>query len=158
MVAYFTLKEKMEWACKICDNYERHQEECQWCEYETGMVHPSRFQPILGEPSFKRGDTEQMKGNLIKGVGRFEKLGKDIGEFVDEKNQAYGDSANTSAEAFKLLYPDGIKVEQYEDALLLVRIWDKMKRIATKKDAFGESPYRDIAGYSLLGAMKDERE
>lgn len=138
--------------CKVCDNYERHQEECQWCEYETGMVHPSRYQPIIRLiPNINFEDSR-----VINRVGRFEKLGRDIGRLVDEKNRAYGDSANTSAAAFKLLYPNGIEVEQYEDALLLVRIWDKMKRIATKKDAFGESPYRDLAGYSLLGALKDE--
>jgi len=89
---------------------------------------------------------------------RFLNIATEIGNLVDEKNAAYGDSVNTSAEAFKLLYPNGIKIEQYSDALLLVRIWDKMKRIATRKDAFGESPFEDISGYSLLGAEKDKRQ
>lgn len=40
--------------------------------------------------------------------------------------------------------------------LCLVRILDKMFRIATDKDALGESPYRDIAGYGILGAVKDQ--
>ncbi len=42
--------------------------------------------------------------------------------------------------------------------LALVRIFDKMKRIATQKDAFGESPFKDIAGYGLLGAMAHKEE
>jgi cell division protein FtsB len=29
-----------------------------------------------------------------------------------------------------------------------------MMRIATDKDAFGESPFQDIAGYGLLGLQK----
>jgi len=29
--------------------------------------------------------------------------------------------------------------------------------VATKKDAFGESPWRDIAGYALLGIAADEK-
>jgi len=37
----------------------------------------------------------------------------------------------------------------------MIRIIDKLFRIATQKEAFGESPYRDIAGYGLLGVMKD---
>jgi hypothetical protein len=34
---------------------------------------------------------------------------------------------------------------------------DKLFRIATARDALGESPYRDIAGYGLLGAARAER-
>jgi hypothetical protein len=80
-------------------------------------------------------------------------LGKKIGELVASKNAAYGNSFGTAGEALRLLYPKGILPEQYDDALALVRIWDKMKRIATHKDAFGESPFVDIAGYGILGAV-----
>lgn len=86
----------------------------------------------------------------------FERVGKEVGRLVTEKNQAYGDSFAKSGEFLKLLYPDGIKPEQYSDMLCLVRIFDKQKRIATKKDAFGESPYRDIVGYGILGTVMDE--
>jgi hypothetical protein len=55
----------------------------------------------------------------------------------------------------RILYSDGIKPDQLGDALAIVRIIDKLFRLATRKEAFGESPYRDIAGYALLGAMKD---
>jgi hypothetical protein len=89
-------------------------------------------------------------------VSQFERIAGELGRLVTEKNAAYGDSALTSGKALELLYPSGLAPEQYCDALLLVRIWDKMKRIATRKDAFGESPYRDISGYGLLGASKDE--
>jgi selenophosphate synthase len=85
----------------------------------------------------------------------FNEIAKEIGELVTEKNKAYGDSFAKTGEHLKLLYPDGIKPDQYGDALTLVRILDKMMRIATKKDAFGESPYRDIAGYGILGVAKD---
>lgn len=87
---------------------------------------------------------------------RYLNLGEQVGALVDVKNAAYGDSFACCGEFLRLLYPDGIRPEQYTDALCLVRIFDKMKRIATRKDAFGESPYRDIAGYGLLGAAKDE--
>ncbi|MBW2598588.1 MAG: hypothetical protein JRC60_00445 [Deltaproteobacteria bacterium] len=38
--------------------------------------------------------------------------------------------------------------------MAVTRIIDKLFRIATDKDALGESPYHDIAGYGILGAMK----
>ena len=41
--------------------------------------------------------------------------------------------------------------------LCVVRIFDKLKRIATQKNAFSESPYQDIVGYGLLGTERDMR-
>lgn len=96
-------------------------------------------------------------GGGINKADRLAEIGEEIGKLTAEKNIAYGDSANTSAEALKLLWPTGIPVDCYDDALLVVRIWDKMKRIATDKGALGESPYRDIGGYAILGAQKDEK-
>lgn len=90
-----------------------------------------------------------------KSEGIYEQLGTSIGKLVDEKNVAYGDAFGKSGEFLKLLYPNGINTEQYEDMLALVRIFDKQMRIATRKGAFGESPYSDLAGYSLLGLAKD---
>lgn len=87
----------------------------------------------------------------------FNAIAAEIGALVTEKNAAYGDSFAKCGEFLRLLYPTGIAPGEYDDALALVRIFDKQMRIATRKDAFGESPYRDIAGYGLLGAAKDER-
>jgi hypothetical protein len=50
-----------------------------------------------------------------------------------------------------LLYPNGIQPDQFDDALLLARIWDKMSRVATDRNALGESPYMDLAGYGIRG-------
>jgi hypothetical protein len=81
----------------------------------------------------------------------FVTLATEIGKLVAEKNAAYGSSFAKCGEFLRILYPDGIQPDQYHDALLIVRIFDKLMRIATAKDALGESPYRDIAGYGLLG-------
>ena len=70
---------------------------------------------------------------------------------LDEKQAVYGESFHKAGAFLRLLYPDGVKPEQYDDLLCLVRIFDKQMRIATAKDALGESPYSDIAGYGLLG-------
>lgn len=91
-------------------------------------------------------------------MSKFQKIGEQIGKLVDEKNEAYGDAFSKCGEFLKLLYPEGIKPEQYTDALCLVRIFDKQMRIANRKEAFGESPYNDITGYGILGSAKDTEE
>ena len=88
-------------------------------------------------------------------MGKYEELGNEIGKLVDSKQISYGDSFGKANGILAILYPNGILVEQYTDVLCLIRIIDKMFRIANNKDAFCESPYMDLAGYSLLGALKD---
>ena len=92
----------------------------------------------------------------MKKYARFTEIGIEVGKLVTIKNAAYCDSFAKCGEFLRLLYPDGIKVQQYCDALSMVRIFDKQMRIATKKDALGESPYRDIIGYGILGVKNDE--
>jgi hypothetical protein len=87
----------------------------------------------------------------------FNTVATEVGALVTVKNAAYGDSFAKCGQFLALLYPGGIQPAQYDDALAMVRIFDKQMRVATRKDAFGESPYRDIAGYGILGATKDER-
>lgn len=86
------------------------------------------------------------------------KAATDLGKLVEQKQEAYGDSFSKSEEIIKILYPNGVKVENYRDLLTITRIIDKLFRIATRKNAFGESPYRDIAGYALLGLTSDLEE
>lgn len=83
-------------------------------------------------------------------------LGKQIGALVEEKQAAYGDSFGKSGAVLRALYPDGIPPEKLDDALTIVRVVDKLFRIATDRDALGESPWRDIAGYALLATNRVE--
>jgi len=85
-----------------------------------------------------------------------QQVAKQAADLSCEKNDSYGDSFKASADYFRLLYPHGIKPEQYEDALLLARDFDKSMRIATKKDAFGENPWKDKLGYALIKIAGDE--
>jgi len=84
--------------------------------------------------------------------GKHEATGKEIGKLVDVKNAAYGEAFAKCGDFLKLLYPGGIEPEQYADMLGLVRVFDKMMRIATAKEALGENPWGDIAGYGILKA------
>jgi hypothetical protein len=88
----------------------------------------------------------------------FEEIGKTIGRLVDVKNAKYGDSFSKCGSVLRILYQDGITPEQYDDVLTVCRILDKLFRVATDKDALGESPYTDIAGYCILAVAKNIAE
>lgn len=91
---------------------------------------------------------------------RYEQLGQQVGKIVDQKQIAYGDSFNRSGDIIRSLYPNGITPEQVDDMLAVVRIVDKLFRVAShgSQDPMGESPGRDIAGYGLLMAHRHEDE
>jgi len=91
-------------------------------------------------------------------MSKYEELGLSIGKLVTEKQSAYGNSFGLSGKVLKILYPDGVQPEQYTDMLTIVRIIDKLFRIVNRKDYNGESPYMDIAGYSLLGMTIERTE
>ena len=97
--------------------------------------------------------TEQAGMRIRFADSGFRELGTQVGEMVDRKREAYGSSFAKSGDFLRLLFPDGLPPDRYDDALLQVRIFDKQMRIATDRDAFGESPYVDIAGYGLLGTQ-----
>jgi hypothetical protein len=83
-------------------------------------------------------------------------VAKSVGELVEQKQAAYGDSFGKSGEVMRILYPDGIPPGKLDDALTVVRVLDKLFRIATDRDALGESPWRDVMGYALLSVRRTE--
>lgn len=85
----------------------------------------------------------------------YQDYAKEIAQLVEVKQNAYGDSFGKSGEIIKILYPNGISHEQMTDALAVIRVIDKLFRIANRKEAFGENPWADIVGYGLLGVKKD---
>ena len=87
----------------------------------------------------------------------YKQIGEEIGSLVDKKNAAYGSSFAECHKILSVLYPNGIQPEQYTDALAIIRVIDKLFRIANNKDAFGESPWNDIAGYAILGVANHEK-
>lgn len=82
----------------------------------------------------------------------------ELGNLVENKNKAYGSAFSESSKILKILYPNGIEPDKYTDLLLTTRILDKLFRIATDKSAFNEEPWKDIAGYGLLGMFKEQEE
>lgn len=86
----------------------------------------------------------------------YPKIGKEIGELVEMKESQYGSSFSKSGNFLELLYPNGIKPEQYKDMLGIVRVFDKQMRIANGNKG-NENAWKDIAGYSLLGIGEGEK-
>lgn len=88
----------------------------------------------------------------------YEEIARSIGKLVDEKNAAYGSSFDKSDQIIKILYPEGVEPNQYKDLLAMTRVIDKLFRIATSKDAMGEDPWQDIAGYAILSVVSNKKE
>uniref|UniRef100_A0A6M3LKC2 Uncharacterized protein n=1 Tax=viral metagenome TaxID=1070528 RepID=A0A6M3LKC2_9ZZZZ len=93
---------------------------------------------------------------LVINVDRLTELAGSLVNLLMEKNEAYGDSFFQSGKVIKILYPNGVTTDQYDDLLVIVRLLDKLFRVATRKDAFGESPWNDSAGYCLLAVLRDD--
>jgi len=92
-------------------------------------------------------------------------LAERMGKLVAEKNAAYGDSVRNSAVIMQALYPNGISPEQIPASLVIVRIIDKLSRIANDPGWGGEDPALDIMGYGMLlheliehGIIPEEKE
>ena len=79
----------------------------------------------------------------------YQNIGSAVGALVDKKQNQYGDSFNKADEFLKVLYPDGIKPDQYKDLLTLTRVFDKLMRVANGNQG-DEDAFKDIAGYALL--------
>ena len=88
------------------------------------------------------------------GQKNYEMAGRELGRLVDDKQSQYGDMISAMGPMLKILYPEGVRPGQYDDLALIVRILDKLGRITKGNGEGGESPYRDIAGYGLLGDGK----
>ncbi|NJN95369.1 MAG: hypothetical protein HC875_15300 [Anaerolineales bacterium] len=93
---------------------------------------------------------------------KFKEKGLEIGSLVQEKNQAYGDSFAKSEQVIKILYPNGIKPEQYRDLLGICRVLDKMFRIANQKMLLGKvlgktSQVMEFSEMSMLTKIRNSQ-
>ena len=86
----------------------------------------------------------------------YENTAKAIGNLVAEKQLQYGNSFGNAGKVLKVLYPNGISVDQMEDALVVVRIVDKLFRIANGNQG-SEDAFQDITGYGLLSVVRNQK-
>lgn len=91
----------------------------------------------------------------------FAELASSVANLVTTKEKAYGSAFDKAGDFLKVLYPEGVKPEQYKDMLCTVRMFDKLMRIATSYEGTEEKKidaYSDLMGYSLLGLRSSLEE
>jgi hypothetical protein len=96
----------------------------------------------------------------LEKTDRLRELATGLGDLLADKQAQYGDSVGATSEILRQLYPDGITPENYDGLQLVVRILDKLKRVATHglgNDLGRENPMLDVAGYGLLAVELAER-
>lgn len=87
-------------------------------------------------------------------LSEYEKIALDIADIVKNRQETYGDSFGNSGNILRILYPNGISINQYDDLMAITRMLDKIFRIAT---GHLEDSYTDIVGYGLLGAVRSQK-
>lgn len=86
----------------------------------------------------------------------YEEVALEIAKLVSRKQKEYGDSFSFSYEVMNVLYPNGISLEQMKDALVVIRIIDKLFRIANGNMG-SEDAFSDIVGYGLLSVVRNKK-
>lgn len=92
-------------------------------------------------------------------------VAKEIGELLVIKDAAYGSAFEKTKEIFKILFPAGLPMGAYDDALTIMRILDKICRLGVlctnpeenKTSERTEDAWKDIAGYAIK-ALSAERK
>ena len=70
---------------------------------------------------------------------------------VRDKNKEYGSAFRKVSEILSILFPSGMTPDKYDDAALLIRVLDKICRIAnTNSEEVKKDAWLDICGYALL--------
>jgi len=106
-------------------------------------------------------EMQQLETCLLQGaseLGTFPAAGLQIGLLVGSKQQQYGDTISSMGPLLRVLYPDGIGHNQYDDLALIVRILDKIGRITKGNGQGSEDAWGDLAGYALLGQAGLQRK
>ena len=127
-----------------------------WCSLCNTKV-PTKLSDLRPGTVICQDHYDELDDGTFDRRQSYEGLGRQIGALVDKKQLEYGDSFGRCGAIVRVLYPNGIRPDQYDDALAVVRIIDKLFRIATRAETDQESPYRDIGGYALLGVQHDSK-
>ncbi len=84
----------------------------------------------------------------------FEAMCSELATQAEVKREAYGENLSMSKRFLEILYPEGIPTEAYQEAMVMLRVFDKFVRRANKhrfpegwKDQ--ENPWLDVAGYGI---------
>ena len=80
-----------------------------------------------------------------------ESISCDVVSIVKEKNKEYGSAFQKVSEILTILFPNGIPTNKYHDVAILIRVLDKVCRIASANDKdVKKDAWLDLTGYGLL--------
>jgi len=80
-----------------------------------------------------------------------ESISRDVVSIVKEKNREYGSAFQKVSHILSILFPNGIPTNKYHDVAILIRVLDKICRIASANDKdVKKDAWLDITGYGLL--------
>jgi len=124
---------------------------CLYCDAEMGVitVFDAGAKPFKMYECPTCGATEPYAGDYVEKA-------REIGELVERKQKEYGDSWGKAGKILAILYPDGVKPDQYHTFLGITRVIDKLCRLANGNQG-EENAWEDLAGYGLLGAVGGEK-
>ena len=95
-----------------------------------------------------------MLNHICMSLKTFKDIASETAEILEIKNRAYGNSFNKTTEFLKLLFPDGVVDDQYCHLMYIIRVLDKIGRIANSSLLPPEEgvvdAYKDINGYTTL--------
>ena len=74
----------------------------------------------------------------------------EVASIVEEKDKAYGGAVDEVGKFLKILFPNGILPEQFDDLTFILRIFDKLKRMARDPNSLNEDTCQDLIGYASL--------
>jgi len=94
-----------------------------------------------------------------------EAIARDVAGMVREKNRGYGGALQKVSRTLSILFPNGVPTSKYHDVAILIRVLDKICRIASANDKdVKKDAWLDITGYGLLrlsegdlNGVEDER-
>ena len=124
---------------------------CHYCDAEMGVI--TVFD--AGAKPFKMYECPTC-GETAPYAGDYVEKAREIGELVERKQKEYGDSWGKAGKILAILYPDGVKPDQYHTFLGITRVLDKLCRLANGNQG-EENAWEDLAGYGLLGAVGGEK-
>ena len=117
---------------------------------QYGFILPAQNLPPNYSLISRRVDIPVKSPPFDSNNSQFLQIAQEIASVLEEKNAQYGPAFSNAPKILEILYPDGIRPQDYTNLLTLVRMLDKLQRIATNNATDTEDPWRDIAGYAIL--------
>ena len=85
-----------------------------------------------------------------------EDTAKELCALLEEKEKRYGRAYLDVPKMLQILYPNGVRPQEYNTLLTITRILDKIYRLSNNDTT--EDPWLDIAGYAFLELRKRGEE